>query len=90
MKSVRVIPVSAVLSRVPYGYVFLHMARIRVLHTYTVSTGTSVARSESIFFLSSQSTWVLRGSAGHGQALAACTRVRVRAVQSTHRVVEYG
>ena len=33
MKSVRVIPVSAVLSRVPYGYVFLHMGRIRVLHT---------------------------------------------------------
>ena len=29
MKPVRVIPVSAVLSRVPYGYVFLHMARIR-------------------------------------------------------------
>ena len=33
MKSVRVIPVSAVLSRVPYGYDFLHMARIRGLHT---------------------------------------------------------
>ena len=33
MKSVRVIPVSAVLSRVPYGYVFLHMARNRGLHT---------------------------------------------------------
>ena len=31
--SVRVIPVSAVLSRVPYGYDFLHMARIRGLHT---------------------------------------------------------
>ena len=35
MKLVRVIPVSAVLSRVPYGYVFLHMARIRGLHTST-------------------------------------------------------
>ena len=33
MKSVRVIPVSAVLSRVPYGYVFLHMGRIPRLHT---------------------------------------------------------
>ena len=33
MTSVRVIPVSAVLSRVPYGSVFLHMPRIRVLHT---------------------------------------------------------
>ena len=37
MKSVRVIPVSAVLSRVPYGYVFLHMPRIRVLHTVLAS-----------------------------------------------------
>ena len=33
MKSVRVISVSAVLSRVPYGYVFLHMGRIPCLHT---------------------------------------------------------
>ena len=33
MTSVRVIPVSAVLSRVPYGYDFLHMARNRGLHT---------------------------------------------------------
>ena len=33
VKLIRVIPVSAVLSRVPYGYVFLHIARIRVLHT---------------------------------------------------------
>ena len=32
MTSVRVIPVSAVLSRVPYGYVFLHICRIRGLH----------------------------------------------------------
>ena len=36
MTSVRVIPVSAVLSRVPYGYDFLHMARIRGLHTYMI------------------------------------------------------
>ena len=34
MKSIRVIPVSAVLSRVPYVYDFLHMARIPRLHTY--------------------------------------------------------
>jgi hypothetical protein len=33
VKSIRVIPVSAVLSRVPYGYDFLHMGRIRALHT---------------------------------------------------------
>jgi hypothetical protein len=33
MKSVRVIPVSAVLSRVPYGYDFLQIGRIPRLHT---------------------------------------------------------
>ena len=33
MKLVRVIPESAVLSRVPYGYVFLHVRRIPRLHT---------------------------------------------------------
>ena len=37
VKSIRVIPVSAVLSRVPYGYVFLHMGRIRELHTTMAS-----------------------------------------------------
>ena len=43
MTSVRVIPVSAVLSRVPYGYDFLHMARIRGLHTNVKSRKSSPA-----------------------------------------------
>jgi len=37
VKSIRVIPVSAVLSRVPCGYDFLHMGRIPRLHTARVS-----------------------------------------------------
>ena len=44
MKSVRVIPVSAVLSRVPYGYDFLHMGRIRGLHTDAPATIAGIGR----------------------------------------------
>ena len=46
-KSIRVIPVSAALSRVPYGYVFLHirhirhMGRIPRLHTSVLRGGTA-------------------------------------------------
>ena len=48
MKSVRVIPVSAVLSRVPYGYVFLHMGRIPRLNTWGALAGLCGGRGRVV------------------------------------------
>ena len=75
MKSVRVIPVSAVHSRVPYGYVFLHIARIRVLHTRVGSLRGAVYVSGLVFRAGLNVAARLLGFAVHDLIFDVQTRV---------------